>query len=146
MNYVLCTAYSIQLSGSEEEEKARAIARGVIAQPARAPAAARWISLRQEAPPLSLPRVPLRERRTGAASGECSAGRDFLAVAPTRRALIVMGFFKRLFGALGLSKTKCNILIVGLDDAGKTTIMNQIMPSKVFTMLDLVVQRNLRAM
>ena len=41
-----------------------------------------------------------------------------------------MGFFKRLFGMLGSSQ-KCSILIVGLDDAGKTTIMNQIMPSKV---------------
>ena len=42
-----------------------------------------------------------------------------------------MGFFDKLFGVLGLSKTKCNILVVGLDDAGKTTIMNQIMPKKV---------------
>jgi len=38
-----------------------------------------------------------------------------------------MGFFKRLFGMLS-STQKCQILIVGLDDAGKTTIMNQVMP------------------
>ena len=42
-----------------------------------------------------------------------------------------MGFFKKLFGALGMSSTECKILVVGLDDAGKTTIMNQIMPKKV---------------
>ena len=39
-----------------------------------------------------------------------------------------MGFFKRLFESLGFGSQKCNILIVGLDDAGKTTILNQIMP------------------
>jgi ADP-ribosylation factor-like protein 6 len=43
----------------------------------------------------------------------------------------VMGFFQRLFGALGMSSKACKILVVGLDDAGKTTIMNQIMPKKV---------------
>jgi GTPase SAR1 family protein len=42
-----------------------------------------------------------------------------------------MGFFQRLFGALGMSSQACKILVVGLDDAGKTTIMNQIMPKKV---------------
>jgi hypothetical protein len=42
-----------------------------------------------------------------------------------------MGFFQRLFGALGMSSKACKILVVGLDDAGKTTIMNQIMPKKV---------------
>lgn len=42
-----------------------------------------------------------------------------------------MGFFQRLFGALGMTSKACKILVVGLDDAGKTTIMNQIMPKKV---------------
>ena len=42
-----------------------------------------------------------------------------------------MGFFQRLFGALGMSSKACKILVVGLDDAGKTTIMNKIMPKKV---------------
>ena len=42
-----------------------------------------------------------------------------------------MGFFKRMFEGLFGGKQKCSILIVGLDDAGKTTIMNQIMPKKV---------------
>jgi len=41
-----------------------------------------------------------------------------------------MGFFKKLFEAFGFSNQKCNILVVGLDDAGKTTILNQIMPKK----------------
>jgi len=41
-----------------------------------------------------------------------------------------MGFFKRMFEGLFGGKQKCSILIVGLDDAGKTTIMNQIMPKK----------------
>ena len=41
-----------------------------------------------------------------------------------------MGFFQRLFGALGMSSQACKILVVGLDDAGKTTIMNRIMPQK----------------
>jgi hypothetical protein len=45
--------------------------------------------------------------------------------------LPAMGFFQRLFGALGMSSQACKILVVGLDDAGKTTIMNQIMPKKV---------------
>lgn len=36
-----------------------------------------------------------------------------------------MGFFSRLLGFVGASKTKVNILIVGLDNSGKTTIIEK---------------------
>jgi small GTP-binding protein len=41
-----------------------------------------------------------------------------------------MGFFKKLLNALGLSKTEKNILIIGLDNAGKTTLINKLKSKK----------------
>eukprot|EP00296_Roombia_truncata_P001254 JP436997.1.p1 GENE.JP436997.1~~JP436997.1.p1 ORF type:complete len:182 (+),score=29.05 JP436997.1:57-602(+) len=41
-----------------------------------------------------------------------------------------MGIFKRFFRALGLSKASLQILIVGLDNSGKTTIINRLKPKK----------------
>lgn len=36
-----------------------------------------------------------------------------------------MGFISTLLISLGFTKKKCNILLVGLDNSGKTTIVNQ---------------------
>uniref|UniRef100_A0A7S1CCX3 ADP-ribosylation factor-like protein 6 n=1 Tax=Bicosoecida sp. CB-2014 TaxID=1486930 RepID=A0A7S1CCX3_9STRA len=41
-----------------------------------------------------------------------------------------MGLFKRLAQALGLSKRECKILVVGLDNSGKTTLINRLKPKK----------------
>lgn len=40
----------------------------------------------------------------------------------------VMGFFDRLANFLGLKKKECNVLIVGLDNSGKTTLLNHFKP------------------
>lgn len=42
-----------------------------------------------------------------------------------------MGLFKRLAQALGISKRECKILVVGLDNSGKTTLINRLKPKKV---------------
>lgn len=42
-----------------------------------------------------------------------------------------MGLFKQLALALGLSKRECKILVVGLDNSGKTTLINHLKPKKV---------------
>jgi GTPase SAR1 family protein len=39
-----------------------------------------------------------------------------------------MGFFDRLANFLGLKKKECNVLIVGLDNSGKTTLLNHFKP------------------
>eukprot|EP00163_Fabomonas_tropica_P009138 TRINITY_DN18936_c0_g1_i1.p1 TRINITY_DN18936_c0_g1~~TRINITY_DN18936_c0_g1_i1.p1 ORF type:complete len:185 (+),score=40.96 TRINITY_DN18936_c0_g1_i1:329-883(+) len=41
-----------------------------------------------------------------------------------------MGFFKRLLQKLGISKRKVRILVIGLDNAGKSTMLNQLKPRK----------------
>mmetsp|Transcript_80461 Transcript_80461/g.211251 ORF Transcript_80461/g.211251 Transcript_80461/m.211251 type:complete len:185 (-) Transcript_80461:26-580(-) len=40
-----------------------------------------------------------------------------------------MGIFKRLFGSFG-SKKKVRIVVVGLDNSGKTTVLNALKPKK----------------
>ena len=40
-----------------------------------------------------------------------------------------MGFWKRLFGALSGAK-KVNVLVVGLDNSGKSTIINKLKPKR----------------
>ena len=42
-----------------------------------------------------------------------------------------MGFFKKFFSSLGLSKAKVKILCVGLDNSGKSTIIDRLKPKKV---------------
>jgi ADP-ribosylation factor-like protein 6 len=42
-----------------------------------------------------------------------------------------MGLFKKLATALGLSKHEVRIVVVGLDNSGKTTLINHVKPSKV---------------
>ena len=42
-----------------------------------------------------------------------------------------MGLFKRLFGSIGGSKDKNRILVVGLDNSGKSTIISYLKPKKV---------------
>uniref|UniRef100_A0A7S0RWP1 ADP-ribosylation factor-like protein 6 n=1 Tax=Pyramimonas obovata TaxID=1411642 RepID=A0A7S0RWP1_9CHLO len=37
-----------------------------------------------------------------------------------------MGFLSRLLGALGVSREKVNVLVVGLDNSGKTTIIEKL--------------------
>mmetsp|Transcript_4380 Transcript_4380/g.4945 ORF Transcript_4380/g.4945 Transcript_4380/m.4945 type:complete len:103 (+) Transcript_4380:44-352(+) len=40
-----------------------------------------------------------------------------------------MGIFKRLFGGFG-TKRKVRIVVVGLDNSGKTTVLNALKPKK----------------
>lgn len=42
-----------------------------------------------------------------------------------------MGLLDKLSGWLGLRKKEVNILCLGLDNSGKTTIINQLKPSNV---------------
>nr|QXF29048.1 Arl6 [Gefionella okellyi] len=41
-----------------------------------------------------------------------------------------MSFFKRLFERLGFSKREVKVLVVGLDNSGKSTILNHLKPKK----------------
>lgn len=41
-----------------------------------------------------------------------------------------MGFFKRIAAALGLKKREAKILVVGLDNSGKSTLINHLKPKK----------------
>jgi ADP-ribosylation factor-like protein 6 len=41
-----------------------------------------------------------------------------------------MGFFKKLLNVFGLAKTEKNILIIGLDNAGKTTLIKKLKSKK----------------
>ncbi|TYZ62670.1 hypothetical protein PybrP1_002849 [[Pythium] brassicae (nom. inval.)] len=41
-----------------------------------------------------------------------------------------MGLFKMLTNALGIKKTQVRILVVGLDNSGKTTLVNHLKPKK----------------
>jgi len=42
-----------------------------------------------------------------------------------------MSFFKKLFEKLGFIKKEVKVLVVGLDNSGKTTILNHLKPKKV---------------
>lgn len=42
-----------------------------------------------------------------------------------------MGLLDKLTGWLGLKKKEVNVLCLGLDNSGKTTIINQLKPSNV---------------
>lgn len=42
-----------------------------------------------------------------------------------------MGIFSQLTSVLGLGKKQVNILVVGLDNSGKSTILNYMKPSEV---------------
>ncbi|XP_059090977.1 ADP-ribosylation factor-like protein 6 isoform X2 [Tigriopus californicus] len=39
-----------------------------------------------------------------------------------------MGFFDKLANILGIKKRECNVLVVGLDNSGKSTILNHFKP------------------
>jgi ADP-ribosylation factor-like protein 6 len=41
-----------------------------------------------------------------------------------------MGFFKKILNFFGLAKTEKNILIIGLDNAGKSTLINKLKSKK----------------
>jgi len=45
-----------------------------------------------------------------------------------------MGLFKMIARALGLSKTEARILVIGLDNSGKTTLINHLKPKKATTL------------
>lgn len=44
-----------------------------------------------------------------------------------------MGLLDKLSGWLGLRKKEVNVLCLGLDNSGKTTIINQLKPANVST-------------
>jgi len=41
-----------------------------------------------------------------------------------------MGFLDRLSSVLGLRKKECNVLVVGLDNSGKSTLLNHFKPEE----------------
>jgi len=41
-----------------------------------------------------------------------------------------MGFFDKLVSVLGLRKKECNVLVVGLDNSGKSTVLNHFKPEE----------------
>lgn len=41
-----------------------------------------------------------------------------------------MGFFNKLFQFLGMRKKEANVIVVGLDNSGKTTILNHLKPEE----------------
>lgn len=41
---------------------------------------------------------------------------------------VEMGFFDKLANILGIKKRECNVLVVGLDNSGKSTILNHFKP------------------
>ena len=41
-----------------------------------------------------------------------------------------MGLFDKLANVLGLKKKECNVLIVGLDNSGKSTLLNHFKPEE----------------
>ena len=41
-----------------------------------------------------------------------------------------MGFLDRLSSMLGLKKKECNVLVVGLDNSGKSTLLNHFKPEE----------------
>ena len=51
-----------------------------------------------------------------------------------------MGLFKMIAKALGFSKREARILVVGLDNSGKTTLINHLKPKKVFSIIPLILR------
>lgn len=49
-----------------------------------------------------------------------------------------MGLFDKLAGWLGLKKKEVHVLCLGLDNSGKTTIINKLKPSNVSILLSLL--------
>ncbi|KAG8517048.1 ADP-ribosylation factor-like protein 6, partial [Galemys pyrenaicus] len=47
----------------------------------------------------------------------------------------IMGLLDRLSGLLGLKKKEVHVLCLGLDNSGKTTIINKLKPSNCLTCL-----------
>ncbi len=43
---------------------------------------------------------------------------------------VEMGLFDRLATVLGLRKRECNVLVVGLDNSGKSTVLNHFKPEE----------------
>ena len=41
-----------------------------------------------------------------------------------------MGLFDKLVSILGLKKKECNVLVVGLDNSGKSTVLNHFKPAE----------------
>ena len=41
-----------------------------------------------------------------------------------------MGFLDRLSSVLGLRKKECNVLVVGLDNSGKSSLLNHFKPEE----------------
>ena len=41
-----------------------------------------------------------------------------------------MGFFDKLASLLGLRKAECSVLVVGLDNSGKSTLLNHFKPDE----------------
>ena len=42
-----------------------------------------------------------------------------------------MGLFKMIANAMGLSKKEARVLVIGLDNSGKTTLISHLKPKKV---------------
>lgn len=42
-----------------------------------------------------------------------------------------MGFFKMISNAVGWAKKEARILVIGLDNSGKTTLIHHLKPKKV---------------
>jgi ADP-ribosylation factor-like protein 6 len=58
---------------------------------------------------------------------------SFMCASVASSARRVQGLFKRLAAALGLSSTReAKVLVVGLDNSGKSTIINHLKPKKVW--------------
>lgn len=47
-----------------------------------------------------------------------------------------MGLFDLISNALGFKKKEAKILVIGLDNSGKTTLINHLKPKKVMEMTD----------
>ena len=41
-----------------------------------------------------------------------------------------MGLFDKLANILGIRKKECNVLVVGLDNSGKSTVLNHFKPEE----------------
>lgn len=46
--------------------------------------------------------------------------------------LLIMGLFDKLANWMGIRKKEINVLCIGLDNSGKTTIINKLKPDKVY--------------
>ena len=51
------------------------------------------------------------------------------------KGLVKMGFFKMLAAAFGFSSKEARILVIGLDNSGKTTLINHLKPKKGMCLL-----------